>query len=516
MKHCTKMIAVALSAMMLTGALPSAAQEGTTREVYVSTTDELLAALSDATAGDEIIVKEGLYQHSDWIGVWAVFNAEADGTAEHPIILRSEDPEHPATLSGGSWESKYALRIVGSYWEIRDLKICEAAKGIFLEQSEHSIISGCEVYDIGDEAIHIIDNSSYNLVENCYIHDTGKYTPKYGEGVYIGSSYQTEGYGFDCHYNTVRGCKIGPNVTADGVDIKEYTIGNLVEECTFDATGICGLNGGNSFVEIKGNNCIVRNNIGYQNGAENLLYAYESSKQLDGWGQNNLVYDNTTYLTSDSVYIFKEWLCQTQVFRNTAEPANAGYSSSMTMQVREFDLEGDSTDDGMVDHTDICRMQDYLLAQDVIHISGSNADLTGDESLDAFDLAILKRKLRTDDVSDTPVISVDYVEESTAAWRICDGLGGRAVTFALQGIPGNSINTGWGYWDGNYANADGSTGKWCGFSGGNHTFDENGMAYITLEIPEGMRRLMLEVHDYTNSTGSIDKDGVELVRVTTQ
>ena len=150
-----------LSAALIVGSVSLITNADGTREVLVTNTEELHAALADAQAGDEIILKEGVYTHSDWIGVWAFFYAEASGTAEKPIILRSEDPEKPATISGNTYETKTALRIIGSYWKIRDLNICNAAKGIFLEQSEHTVISNCEVYDIGDEAIHIIDNSSY-------------------------------------------------------------------------------------------------------------------------------------------------------------------------------------------------------------------------------------------------------------------------------------------------------------------------------------------------------------------
>ncbi len=513
MKASGKITAALLSAAILYASMPSLTFADGTREVLVSTVEELHAALADAQAGDEIILKEGVYQHDEWIGVWAVFYAEASGTAENPIILRSEDPEHPAVLSGVTTEEKYGLRIVGSYWEIKDLVICEAAKGIFLEQSEHSIISGCEVYNIGDEAIHIIDNSSYNLVEDCYIHDTGKYTPMYGEGVYIGSSYKAEGYGFDCHYNTVRGCQIGPNVTADCVDIKEYTIGNVVEYCTFDGSGIAGENGADSFVEIKGNNCVIRNNVGYQNGCENMLYAFDAHQMLEGWEQNNKVYENTVYFDSEDLYMFKEWNCASQVFRNTAIPSCAGYSTSMTMQVLGFSLDEDTTEDGEVNTEDVKRLQDYLLNKEITHISADNADMHADAALNAFDLCRLKKQLQSGEAAQSPVIYVDYTEESTAAWRISDGLGGKTVTFLLTGAAGNTVNTGWGYWDSNYANDDGSTGKWIQNAGGKHTFDENGIASITVEVPEGMRRVMLEVNDYSDGSSSLDKDGVELAKV---
>lgn len=516
MKFSIKLTSVMLSAALIVGSVSLITNADGTREVLVTNTEELHAALADAQAGDEIILKEGVYTHSDWIGVWAFFYAEASGTAEKPIILRSEDPEKPATISGNTYETKTALRIIGSYWEIRDLNICNAAKGIFLEQSEHTVISNCEVYDIGDEAIHIIDNSSYNLVENCYIHDTGKLTPKYGEGVYIGSSHKTEGYGFECHYNTVRGCRIGPNVTADHVDIKEYTIGNVVEECTFDGAGIAGLNGGDSFVEIKGNNCIVRNNTGYQNNSENMLYAFDANQQLEGWGQNNKIYDNTVYFDSADVYMFKEWNCATQVFRNKAIPECAGYTGSMTLQVLEFDLNGDTTEDGEVNTEDMLRLQKHLSCEKTTHISADNSDLNNDSRMNIFDLCLLKKKLQAGETEDKPVISVDYVEENTAAWRISDGIDGRTVTFNIEAEAGSELNIGWGYWDGSYVNDNGTTGKWLQNSAGKFTLDENGQTTVTVDVPAGVRRVMLEIYDYSNNGSTLDKDGVELVKVVTQ
>ncbi len=518
MKQMRKLAAAVLTAVLTASALPAATQADGTREVPVATSEELLAALADAQAGDEIILREGIYQNDIFLGdgIWSAFYAKADGTAEQPIIIRSEDPEHPATISGVTQENKVVLKIIGSYWEIRDLKVCEGQKGIFLQQAEYSIISGCEVYNIGAEAIHIIDNSSYNLVEDCYVHDAGTIYPQYGEGVYIGSSKNTDGYGYECHYNTVRNCSLGPNIAADHVDIKEYTIGNLVEGCTFDGTGMKGENGGNSFVEIKGNNCIIRNNTGYRNGCEYVLYAFDANVQLDGWGQNNKIYDNTLYLDTTDCYIFKEWNCATEVFRNTAEPEGITCSGNKTLQVLGFDMSGDANEDGLLDTTDVRRLQDYLLNKAVIHISDENADLSEDVRLNAFDLAMLKRRLQTGE-TETPQISVNFTKESAGKWRMCNGLGSRTVTFHLSVAADSSLNMGWGYWDPNATNAEtGASGVWNQISLGQYTPDENGNVSITVELPADVTSVALQVYDYQNASGDLEIDDVVLEKVITE
>ncbi len=481
-------------------------------EVLVTNTEELIAALENAQAGDEIILREGIYQNDKWLGEWAAFYSHGEGTSEQPIVIRSEDPENPATISAASQNAKYALYILGDHWIIKDLCISNAAKGIMLDNSNYSVVTGCEVYDIGDEAIHIRDNSSYCLIENCYIHDAGTVNPQYGEGVYIGSAYNAEGVGFDCHYNTVRNCKFGPNIAADHVDIKEYTIGNIVEYCTFDGTGIQNLNGGNSFAEVKGNHNIIRYNTGYRNGNENVLYGFDMSNQVEGWGQENLFHDNTLYLDTTDCYAVKGWNCSAQVFRNKVEPKEITCDGNKVMQVLDYELLGDVNEDGLVNSDDLVCLNDYLLGRDVMHISNENTDIVQDEQLDTFDLCMLKRQMLNDE-TDTPEISVYFNQEKAGYWRMTNGIDDRTVTFYLEGEAGSTLNMGWGYYDPNYNNADGSSGKWIQNSLGEYTLDENGKVSITVEIPADTRRTGLEIYKYFNSSGNLEKSDVTLLKV---
>lgn len=298
-------------------------------QVYVSDSQGLIDALANARAGDEIILAGGTYQNDEWIGKWAAFYSEAEGTSDRKIILRSEDPENPALLCGVSQENKMGLYITGDYWIIKDIKVAEVQKGIVLDNSNYSVISGCEVYDTGSEGIHLRDNSSYCRVEDCYIHDNGTVTPSYGEAIYVGSSKSTTDYGYDCHYNTISGCHLGPNTAAEHVDIKEYTIGTVVEDCYFDGTGISGSNSADSFVDIKGNDVIIRNNIGYRNENDIVVDAFQLHVLVDGWGQNAQIYGNTVYLDDESCYVANGWNCSAEVYDNIRYPEGNMYKGNL-------------------------------------------------------------------------------------------------------------------------------------------------------------------------------------------
>ncbi|MDO5559718.1 MAG: right-handed parallel beta-helix repeat-containing protein [Oscillospiraceae bacterium] len=296
-----------------------------TNKIIVSDTQSLMNAVKNASAGDEIIVRPGVYETDTGHTKGSLFIGTADGTKEKPIILRSEDPENKAELKGIDPANRIVLYITGDFWQIEDLKISTAQKGIVLDNSNNSVISGCEVYNTGSEGIHLRDNSSDNIVSDCSVHDNGVVSPSYGEAVYIGSAKSTSGYGYECNNNVISGCKLGPQTAAEHVDIKEYTTGNIVENCIFDGTGMSGANYADSFVDVKGNECIIRNNTGYRNNNSNITEAVQLHVQVEGWGENNIFCNNIFYMDDESSYITKAWSGSVTVYANERYPDGLMY-----------------------------------------------------------------------------------------------------------------------------------------------------------------------------------------------
>lgn len=297
----------------------------TVNYVDVSTVEELFIAMRNALPGDVIRAASGTYDYTTYQGAQKI-DTSAAGTADAPITLTAADPENPPVLTGTSSENGYVIQIKGDYWILENLKITTSQKGIVLDHSNHSVIRNCEVYNTGSEAIALRDGSSHCIVQDSYIHDTGLITPGYGEGVYVGSAKSTTGFDYQCDYNTVDSCTFR-NVAAEHVDVKEYTTGTVIRNCTFYGDGMSGANYAGSFVDIAGNDVTVSNNTGYRNGNEQIVAAFELHEQVEGWGYGCTFTDNTVYMdqpygavdTSRRMYVVDGWFSDFSVKNNQVD-----------------------------------------------------------------------------------------------------------------------------------------------------------------------------------------------------
>jgi len=260
-------------------------------------------ALQNASPGDEIVLQPGYYEGnkgSSGDGV-AHFYSDQNGTSSNPITLRSYSKNNKQELRGRSTGSGYVFYLRGRHWIIKDLIFHTGQKGIMFDGADHNVLDNIQVHNVGDEAVHFRDSSSDNVLKNCYIHNTGKRVKGFGEGVYVGSHNGTRS-DFS-HNNRIGGCQIGPEVTAEHIDIKEGTLGTIFEQNTLDGTGIAGhsFNFADSFIDIKGNEVVIRDNVMEYNNNDKVTHGIHILKNKTH--ENSNIYNNTVTVSAHDPFI---------------------------------------------------------------------------------------------------------------------------------------------------------------------------------------------------------------------
>ncbi|WP_230010393.1 right-handed parallel beta-helix repeat-containing protein, partial [Microbacterium sp. Bi128] len=244
--------------------------------VTVATARDLQEALDDATPGASILLRPGVYPGN--------FTAKTSGTADAPIRLCGS-PD--AVLDGGRVDDGYVLHLDGvAHWSVAGFGIRNGQKGIMADGVTDTTIENLTVSDIGDEAVHLRAHSSDNMVSDNVIRDTGKRRAKFGEGVYVGTAESNWCDITDCEpdrsdRNVIVGNSIS-GTTAESVDVKEGTTGGRVEGNVFDGAQLA--DDADSWVDIKGNDWIVRGNTGTDSPGD----GYQTHEIVDGWGRGNV------------------------------------------------------------------------------------------------------------------------------------------------------------------------------------------------------------------------------------
>lgn len=262
--------------------------------LQVSTATALQDALNYARPGNVIVMADGVYSGK------FVIPATANGDACNPIVLWGTQN---AVLDAGTMTTGYVLYLQGCYWQLRNFVIRNGLKGLMCDYASYNVIDSISVHDIGTEGIHFRRFSSHNILKNSTVYNTGTVTPDYGEGVYIGSAVSNWGtytnyLPDNCDSNVLSNNIIGPNVSAECVDIKEGTTGGSVYGNTFNATGISGLHFADSWIDAKGNNYRIEGNTGFNPTGSPFLHGFQTHVAASGWGNNNVFKNNTAVVNA--------------------------------------------------------------------------------------------------------------------------------------------------------------------------------------------------------------------------
>ena len=251
---------------------------------------ELQRALDRAVRGQRIRLADGVYQGE--------FVLRRSGTASQRIALCGS---RNAVLRGDTLKEGYVLHLDGAdHWTLSGFSVTNGEKGIMADRAADNIIQGIDVHHIGHEGIHLRAFSTGNLVQGNLVHDTGLRKAKYGEGVYVGSAHSNWCEHSGCKpdrsdHNTILDNRIGPDVTAESVDLKEGTSGGLVSGNDFIGRNMTGAD---SRVDVKGNAWTVKGNHGSLTPQD----GFQVHVEAPGWGRGNEVAGNSGDLGADGEY----------------------------------------------------------------------------------------------------------------------------------------------------------------------------------------------------------------------
>ena len=244
------------------------------RRIEVMDALGLERALVAVRPGDVIHLAPGAYRGR--------FDASVSGTASAGIEVCGS---RQAVLDGGGIDTGYGFHLQADFWTLEGFSITGSQKGVVLDHARHDVLRDLAIFGIGDEGVHFRAFSSDDVLADSDIHDVGQSNSRAGEGVYVGSavdnwSVYSAGGPDRSDHNTIMNNRIGPNTTAESVDIKEGTSGTIVAGNRFDGRGMTAAD---SWVDAKGNAAKVRDNTGTHAPRD----GFQTHRIVVGWGHRN-------------------------------------------------------------------------------------------------------------------------------------------------------------------------------------------------------------------------------------
>ena len=218
--------------------------------------------LDRINSGDTLFVKAGTYTEIVTIEGPA-------GTANSRTTLRAF-PGHIVTIRGTGFSGSGRFKVLDtSYITVDGFIVTNFNQGVFVENSINVIVQNMTVHTVGQEAIHVLKNSSLVTIQNNTVYNTRNFDFN-GEGIYIGTG---SGGPLDNTNNvTVRGNTIH-DTTDEGIELKAgthdcivegNTIYNVLTDSNFDnSVGSIEVNQASSGEQAWGSNPnhIIRNNV---------------------------------------------------------------------------------------------------------------------------------------------------------------------------------------------------------------------------------------------------------------
>ena len=248
-------------------------------KINVSPGDDLNKVLNSAKRGDTIYISAGEY---DRISLTDLHFSELQ-----PLVIIGH-PEGNVIVKGNEISKGSALEVTNcSYIIIEGLKFTNAMWGTYIKSSHHIVFRNNEIYETGQEGIHVGRSSRHIDILSNHIHHTGKYNPKWGEGIYIGSgSHAGNSFPDNCEYIWIEGNHIHETGRSEGINIKaecfHVTVRNNYIHDIYPGT------------ESQYNQAAIT----VEGGENSLKNNYRVSEKREIWIENNTI-ENVTNGFSD-------------------------------------------------------------------------------------------------------------------------------------------------------------------------------------------------------------------------
>ncbi|MGI3785443.1 MAG: fibronectin type III domain-containing protein, partial [Janthinobacterium lividum] len=252
-----------------------------TATVTVSTRAQLLSAISSATAGTVIRLNPGSYG--------ANYDISSTGTPDKPIWIcgpRTAVIDNADTTKGYGFRVNQASNLVLAGMTVRNVQ-----KGVAVLYSKAVTVADLRVENIGDEAIHLKNETTDSTVIGNSISTTGLNAAGYGEGVYIGTAQGNWCLYNNCAPDTSDRNLVAFNVitgnTAESIEAKAGTSDGTMWKNTMDGAAITSADT-DSLIQVMGNGWVIAGNTG-AHSPQDAIQVWNTDTD---WGLNNIVYGN--------------------------------------------------------------------------------------------------------------------------------------------------------------------------------------------------------------------------------
>ena len=211
-----------------------------------------------------------------------------------------------ALFDRGSTASGYSMFFQNAnYVQLEGVVVRGGEKSFMGHRSNFNRLVDCDFGNCGMEIVHFRIFSSDNQIIDCDIHDAGVGATAAdagkSEAVYFGQATSTwatvyagdsaGGQPDKSDRNQLLNSRLS-NFRAEGVDIKEGTTGGVIRGNTLSGSQISGENDADSFMDVKGNDYLIENNVCTAPSAA-VVHAFETHINYAGFGNRNVFKGNT-------------------------------------------------------------------------------------------------------------------------------------------------------------------------------------------------------------------------------